>query len=408
MVKIGGNIDCVLKIEDVKTRAIGEKVKGWVDLQTIHGFLDLMNNGKDFATYNKAMEDSTHVFVCDYVSITDKNGKKVRATKLKATINGNDYDVTYIDDPMELHQHLEIFLKRVGDQVLAGRSDVTFTDNSVKVKADLNEALVAFLIEASAEVKTQAERYTPTGSSQLKRSWDTTVDAGKLEAIVGNTQEYAIYQEFGTGEYALEGKGRKGYWVYVKDSDNGSVARSTKQYTLAQAKRIMAMLRKKGLEAYYTNGTRPKRMLYKAFQLTKPKIEERAKQIFKSRGFQIVEEELLAVFKDALDKLSIESAYMVYAGDTYPYMTYEYYETGVTHEDGGTSGELLCEIWSRGTFAELIDIKNKLKEFFKQKNIMVGNNVYHFDYASSVPDDTGDAELKKRQVSITTRYWKGA
>ena len=114
MKKIGGNIDCVLKIESITTSAIGEKVKGWVDLITLHGFLDLQNQGKDFATYNKAMEDSTHVFVCDYVNIV-KDGKKAKATELRATIDGEDYDVTYIDDPMNLHYQLEIFLKRVAD-----------------------------------------------------------------------------------------------------------------------------------------------------------------------------------------------------------------------------------------------------------------------------------------------------
>lgn len=109
MKKIGGNIDCILKYEKITTSAIGEKVKDWVELQTIHGFLDLQNQAKDFATYNKAMEDSTHVFICDYVNIPKK------ATELKAVIDGEDYDVTYIDDPMKLHYHLEIFLKKVGD-----------------------------------------------------------------------------------------------------------------------------------------------------------------------------------------------------------------------------------------------------------------------------------------------------
>lgn len=121
-----------------------------------------------------------------------------------------------------------------------------------------------------------------------------------------------------------------------------------------------------------------------------------------------MEEELLAEFKKALDSLGIEAALMAYSGNKYPYMTYEYFETGVTHEDGGTTGELLCEIWGRQTYKELIDIKEKLKGFFKQKNIMVGNNVYHFDYDSSEPEETGDAELKKRKVIITTKYWKGA
>lgn len=169
---------------------------------------------------------------------------------------------------------------------MARNNGVTFTDNSVKVKADLEKALVAFLHEASAEIKTQAERYTKTGKgAQLKKHWEKVVDAGKMQAIIGNTLEYAIYQELGTGEYALEGKGRKGYWVYVKDGDTGKMSRSSKSYTLPEARRIMAMLREKGLEAYYTKGTRPKRMLYKSFKMWKPKIQARAKQIFKDRGF---------------------------------------------------------------------------------------------------------------------------
>lgn len=168
---------------------------------------------------------------------------------------------------------------------MARSGDVEFTDNSVKVKAELNKALAAFLREASAEIKTQAERFTPAESSQLRRHWDTVVDEARLQAIIGNTLEYSIYQELGTGEYALEGKGRKGYWVFVKDSSSSGLTRSTKKYTLAEAKQIMAYLRSQGLEAYYTNGIRPKRMLYKSFKLWKPKVEARAKQIFKSRGF---------------------------------------------------------------------------------------------------------------------------
>ncbi len=117
---------------------------------------------------------------------------------------------------------------------------------------------------------------------------------------------------------------------------------------------------------------------------------------------------LLAEFKKALDSLSIESAYRVYSGDKYPYLTYEYHKTGVTREDGGITGEFFCEIWTRNTFEELEDIDELLEDYFKQINIKVNNNVYHFDYDSSTPDETGDAELKKLQVIITTKYWKGA
>ncbi len=168
---------------------------------------------------------------------------------------------------------------------MARNSNIEFKDNRVKIKAELDNALSAFLYEAAAAVQSQAERLTPVGSSQLKKSWDKVVDNGRMEATIGSPLEYAIYQEFGTGEYALEGNGRKGYWVFVKDNDTGDISRSAKSYTLAQAKRIMAMLRDEGLEAYYTNGVKPKRMLYKAMKMQKPKIEAQASKIFKSRGF---------------------------------------------------------------------------------------------------------------------------
>lgn len=109
MQKIGGNTDCVFKIRKYETTEIGEHVESWEPLLTQRGFLDFMSGNKDYINYNRAVEDSTHVFVCDYVSIdADK-------TDLMATINGVDYDITYIDDPMGLHYHLEVFLKRVGD-----------------------------------------------------------------------------------------------------------------------------------------------------------------------------------------------------------------------------------------------------------------------------------------------------
>lgn len=118
-----------------------------------------------------------------------------------------------------------------------------------------------------------------------------------------------------------------------------------------------------------------------------------------------MEDVLLTTFQSELVALGIDGAFRLYKGTKYPYLTYEYFENNVTHEDGGTEGELLCEIWTRGAFADLIGIKEKLKKHFKQLFIKVGNNVYYFDFASASPDETGDAELKKLQVNITTKYW---
>jgi hypothetical protein len=40
------------------------------------------------------------------------------------------------------------------------------------------------------------------------------IDGSVIEGIVYNTAEYSPHIEFGTGEYAEDGEGRKGGWVY--------------------------------------------------------------------------------------------------------------------------------------------------------------------------------------------------
>lgn len=106
---IGGNIDLVLKEKVTTKNDIGENVLSWVDYKTIHGFLDFMSESTGRANYNSKIVESTNVFICDYEEI-DKP-----LAQLKAYCNNKEYDITYIDDPMNLHQHLEIFLKYIGD-----------------------------------------------------------------------------------------------------------------------------------------------------------------------------------------------------------------------------------------------------------------------------------------------------
>lgn len=90
----------------------------------------------------------------------------------------------------------------------------SFVDNSHEIKQILEQAVVAGLSAAAAEVKSQAARNTPVDTGQLKGAWAYVVDEDKLEAIIGNPLENAIWTEFGTGEYALENNGRQTPWRY--------------------------------------------------------------------------------------------------------------------------------------------------------------------------------------------------
>jgi hypothetical protein len=163
---------------------------------------------------------------------------------------------------------------------------VQFTDNSARVKATLDDACIAYLYEMAGEVEAQTKRNVPPGGdyySQQKNSWSYVVDESKGEAVVGNPLESSLWTEFGTGDFALNGDGRKGYWVYVKDGSTGARSTNSKSYTLAEAKRIVAMMRADGLDAHYTHGQPPKRPFFKAFQSLKPLFKKRAEEVLKGR-----------------------------------------------------------------------------------------------------------------------------
>lgn len=105
---IGGNTEAILQqVSTSEKNTIGEQTPTWVTIQRLTGWLDLSNGDSKYA-YNAKLQESTHVFMCDYVPIDQKPNNK------RLIVNGMTYDVLLIDDPMELHQQLEIYLKYMG------------------------------------------------------------------------------------------------------------------------------------------------------------------------------------------------------------------------------------------------------------------------------------------------------
>ena len=162
---------------------------------------------------------------------------------------------------------------------------VQFEDNRVKVKAAIKEQAIAFLHEVAGELVAQVVRNIPAKGrwfSEQAEQWRYEVDESGLKATVGNPMERSLWTEFGTGEYAVNGDGRKGYWVYVKDSGTGEESAYTggKSYTLEEAKQIVAIMRADGLDARYTKGQQAYRPLETAFNNFKPKIKQEAERRF--------------------------------------------------------------------------------------------------------------------------------
>ena len=155
-------------------------------------------------------------------------------------------------------------------------ADVEFIDFSAEVIEGMEAALIAGLHEAAGELEAMTVRNSRQGhkygSLQATALWDKMVDEASLTAMVGSPHEAGYWEEFGTGSHALNGDGRKGWWVYVEGQESGKGGKSYS--SKAEAEEAAEFLRKvKGLDAYATNGIDPNRPLHRAFQAGEPIVQ---------------------------------------------------------------------------------------------------------------------------------------
>lgn len=132
-------------------------------------------------------------------------------------------------------------------------ADVIFNDFTIEVQGAIDDTINAVLEECAGELESQVKRNSRVASGQTKNSFQHNVDDASHTAFIGSNHENAIWEEFGTGEHALAGNGRKGGWVY-KDA-NG--------------------------EFHHTYGKRPSRAFWNAYNSTKSKIISRIQNSFK-------------------------------------------------------------------------------------------------------------------------------
>lgn len=134
-------------------------------------------------------------------------------------------------------------------------AEIKFIDHTEKVKSLLDGLALSTLEECAGELESQVKRNTTVDTGQLKNSWRHNVSQSdeKYSAVVGSPLQNAIWEEFGTGEYALEGNGRKGGWFYVDAKGDG----------------------------HFTHGKKPKRAFWKAYASLKNKLITHIQNAFK-------------------------------------------------------------------------------------------------------------------------------
>ena len=139
---------------------------------------------------------------------------------------------------------------------------VVFKDFSVDVKAEINDTTIGWLYTWAEEIASNAKRNCALdgeAGTQLRGSYRAEVNETAGKARIGTPLEAGYWEEWGTGEYAAHGDGRKGWWLYKE----GYHGKGGKTYTEKRAKAIERSSRGK-FKA--TNGRRPNYTLEKAFK----------------------------------------------------------------------------------------------------------------------------------------------
>ena len=130
---------------------------------------------------------------------------------------------------------------------------VEFKDFTTIVLQKIQENGEAFLEEVGGEVEAQTKRNTKVDTGKTKGSWEHIVNADKMEVQIGSRYKNALWEELGTGIYALNGDGRKNKWVY-RTPDG---------------------------KFHTTVGKKPRRALYRAYTSKKNAIIREARRRFK-------------------------------------------------------------------------------------------------------------------------------
>ena len=126
-------------------------------------------------------------------------------------------------------------------------NDYKFQDFSKEVKRRMNFASEKSMETALLFVEGQAKILAPVGEGELRDHISHKINKksdGDVSGQVGSPSKHAFYVEYGTGEFAKNGAGRKGGWVYK--AENGKF--------------------------YYTKGQKPQPFLVPAFRRNRSKI----------------------------------------------------------------------------------------------------------------------------------------
>jgi hypothetical protein len=98
----------VERYEEVGLNRLKEPIYQWQrDSDPVNGWFDMLT-GDEASSTNSFIAESSHIFVTEDVTLDISSQCRLYNNK-----SGLTFEITYVDNPVELDHHLEIYCKRV-------------------------------------------------------------------------------------------------------------------------------------------------------------------------------------------------------------------------------------------------------------------------------------------------------
>ena len=120
----------------------------------------------------------------------------------------------------------------------------------------------------------------------------------------------------------------------------------------------------------------------------------------------------LKFINEQMNILAVPYELLEWSSDVkYPYFVGEFTEEPIATEDGAEESTLLLTGFNRGSMTDLLRVKERIRKHFPplygfRAQTDSGSIAVFYENSTYVP--TGEADLKKIQINLKIKEWKGA
>lgn len=118
---------------------------------------------------------------------------------------------------------------------------------------------------------------------------------------------------------------------------------------------------------------------------------------------------VLRIINEIMGQLNLNYEYMEWTSDiTYPYFVGEYLQSPETTEDGLVESSFILTGFTRGTWLELEQAKERIEDFLRNgyRTTTDGQSGVVIFFDGCQPIRIEDAELKKIQINLIIKEWR--